>query len=396
MLEGLRTLLYIFILPTPYSLPPNNVACGIGHSPYIMSLQIYILLTEDHMTTESNNHKQNSTHQSNNHNQSNSGNKTGTHNDEKRQEKRTERDEREKRQERDEREKKEEKKEERRIDRERKDIKRQGRFSWVKRLMQNKQVTPNSRDGSYFTTSNSSMINNSSIKERSSNVRHDTYSQTNHTNPNQTKHTNPNYANQVNQIDQTNQLSYANGNITNNDRNIDETLDVNSLNSFSDNISTIPLKSIMSVQSTKSPSILSNDHDASTTQTSLINHNREQDNILNNRDIVFVGNINRENRDTDSLTTNAAVANDRDTESVLTLASSRIRRRSIDTDCSTTGIAPASIMERVPIHPNSSHAPSIKTNDPSYDSPDVQSSIRSNRIDEEDKVRSLESTLVTS
>ncbi|CAK9437571.1 uncharacterized protein LODBEIA_P19490 [Lodderomyces beijingensis] len=63
------------------------------------------------------------------------------------------------------------------------------------------------------------------------------------------------------------------------------------------------------------------------------------------------------------------LAGERDNESVVTLASSsrRMRRRSIDTNCSTAGIPPASIMERVHINPTTgasssiTYATSIKT-----------------------------------
>ncbi|ODV81081.1 uncharacterized protein CANTADRAFT_25340 [Suhomyces tanzawaensis NRRL Y-17324] len=143
----------------------------------------------------------------------------------------------------------------------------------------------------------------------------------------------------------------------------------------SDNISTTPLKSIVSAQSTKSPSILSNVNNdqnslnASTAETSIA----------------------------PSVTTNYVASGqppalhslqDRDSESIVTLASSsrRIRRRSIDTNCSTAGIPPASIMERLSVQPttaNSTYAVSVRTSqlDPSqssmYDSTDQTSSVRS-------------------
>lgn len=48
---------------------------------------------------------------------------------------------------------------------------------------------------------------------------------------------------------------------------------------------------------------------------------------------------------------------DRDSESIVTLASlsRRIRRRSIDTNCSLAGIPPASIMERLTVNPHTEH-----------------------------------------
>lgn len=93
----------------------------------------------------------------------------------------------------------------------------------------------------------------------------------------------------------------------------------------SDNISTTPLKSIMSVQSTKSPSILSGDmnsYNASTVETTVSHQSPP---------VITVDRA------------------ERDSESIVTLASSsrRTRRRSIDTNCSTAGIPPASIMERL-------------------------------------------------
>ncbi|EAZ63621.2 cell wall integrity and stress response component 2 [Scheffersomyces stipitis CBS 6054] len=154
--------------------------------------------------------------------------------------------------------------------------------------------------------------------------------------------------------------------------------------SVSDNISTIPLKSITSAQSTKSPSILSdgvqdqNSINASTAETSIT------------PSVQTTTHLSPSN-----YTTHLAVVpngQERDIESIVTLASStrRIRRRSIDTNCSTAGIPPASIMERLSVQPtaaNSTYAVSIKTNDrtsqtePSqssmYDFTDQTSSVRS-------------------
>lgn len=123
--------------------------------------------------------------------------------------------------------------------------------------------------------------------------------------------------------------------------------------SHSDNLSTTPLKSITSL-STKAPSVLSNNHDstsnvASTAETSIAPSTHT--NLANNA----------------GLTPNIQLSGqgyDRDSESIVTLASSsrRARRRSLDTTSSTTGIPPASIMERLSVHPNaagSTYSPSV-------------------------------------
>lgn len=137
----------------------------------------------------------------------------------------------------------------------------------------------------------------------------------------------------------------------------DSNPDKRSTSDFSngDNISTTPLKSIVSVQSTQSPSILSDNNQdqtsgvASTAETSLAPS-------VHTTATAFTP------------TPNTIGYQERDSESIVTLASSsrRIRRRSIDTNCSTAGIPPASIMERLSTQPtaaNSSYAVSIKTND---------------------------------
>ncbi|CAN3372125.1 hypothetical protein DIURU_000430 [Diutina rugosa] len=118
----------------------------------------------------------------------------------------------------------------------------------------------------------------------------------------------------------------------------------------SDNVSTIPLKSVISVQSTKSPSILSDPHGAtdqssfnpSTTETSIA---ASSIGISSPQTTVHTGVTER--------VAGHNLREDRDAESVVTLASStrRRRRRSIDTNCSTAGIPPASIMERLTVHP---------------------------------------------
>ncbi|EEQ36647.1 hypothetical protein CLUG_00770 [Clavispora lusitaniae ATCC 42720] len=108
----------------------------------------------------------------------------------------------------------------------------------------------------------------------------------------------------------------------------------------SDNISTVPLKSVVSHGSTtNSPSILSTENQAdnssymaSTAETSLAPSTH----------ISLSPSIH---------TTQPRA--ERDSESIVTLASSsrRGRRRSIDTNCSMAGIAPASIVERLTVHP---------------------------------------------
>lgn len=130
------------------------------------------------------------------------------------------------------------------------------------------------------------------------------------------------------------------------------------ITSNSDNISTIPLKSIVSVPSTKSPSVLSNDnnHDnhsynPSTAETSIA----PSSTTPQFNPILF-------NRDRDG---NHIPGLDRDSESIVTLASStrRRRRRSLETNSSTVGIPPASIMERLSVQPNSAYANSLNPND---------------------------------
>ncbi|KAL6449784.1 hypothetical protein SBY92_000685 [Candida maltosa Xu316] len=152
------------------------------------------------------------------------------------------------------------------------------------------------------------------------------------------------------------------------DTSLDGASDINS-----DNVSTTPLKSIISTQSTKSPSILSGDaHNdqnsliASTAETSLAPSVHTPTNYTFAPTITTT-NTSTSNNNSQSLNFNSASASgapDRDSESIVTLASStrRIRRRSIDTNCSTAGIPPASIMERLSVQPgNSNYANSIRT-----------------------------------
>ncbi|KAM9911304.1 hypothetical protein OXX69_003634 [Metschnikowia pulcherrima] len=140
----------------------------------------------------------------------------------------------------------------------------------------------------------------------------------------------------------------------------------------SDNISTTPLKSITSHTSTNSPSVLSGENHqdnssmvASTAETSLSPsthvslspstraQNRENRDTRENRENNGLNHSHNGLRDRNS-------ERDRDSESIVTLASStrRVRRRSIDTNCSMAGIPPASIMERLSVHPAAQNAES--------------------------------------
>lgn len=125
--------------------------------------------------------------------------------------------------------------------------------------------------------------------------------------------------------------------------------DEESLSVHSDNFSTTPLKLIMSRTSTSNTaSVLSaeNQQDnaslvASTAETSLYPSTH-----VSLSPSIHGQARNERDRDRDR-------ERDRDSESIITLASSsrRTRRRSIDTNCSVAGIAPASIMERLSVHP---------------------------------------------
>lgn len=157
--------------------------------------------------------------------------------------------------------------------------------------------------------------------------------------------------------------------------------DENSLDAISDmhsdNVSTTPLKSIISTQSTKEPSILSGDANidltslnASTAETSLAPSVNTPTNytftptITNGSALATPTSNGSNNNHNQTLNLNNSGVPDRDSESIVTLASStrRIRRRSIDTNCSTAGIPPASIMERLSVQPaNSNYATSIRT-----------------------------------
>lgn len=145
----------------------------------------------------------------------------------------------------------------------------------------------------------------------------------------------------INELQQDEEMGLSNGNHELRSTSNSDQLTTQSEN---DNISTIPLKSLTSA-STKSPSVLSTNQDnnsyvASTAETSIapsvhttsVNHQA----------------LNPHNSQLQLL------AYDRDSESIVTLASSsrRTRRRSLETNSSTAGIPPASIMERLAIQPN--------------------------------------------
>lgn len=125
------------------------------------------------------------------------------------------------------------------------------------------------------------------------------------------------------------------------ERSIDMNSDTESMSLHSDNISTVPLKLIISRGSTTaSPSVLSGENNqdnmslvASTAETSIAPSTH-----LSIAPSTY-GHLRSERE------------RERDSELIITLASStrRIRRRSIDTNCSLAGIAPASIMERLPV-----------------------------------------------
>ena len=111
----------------------------------------------------------------------------------------------------------------------------------------------------------------------------------------------------------------------------------------SDNVSTTPLKSVTS---------------ASTKTTSLLSNNPELHSNAASVETSIPSAVNG------MVQTTPAVAsppcqqsiNERDSDSVITLASSsrRLRRRSCETSSSTTAIPPSSIMERLAVHPNAS------------------------------------------
>lgn len=117
-----------------------------------------------------------------------------------------------------------------------------------------------------------------------------------------------------------------------------------------DNVLTIPLKLVISVQLTKLPLILLDPHGA--TDQSLFNPLTTETLIA----ALLIGISLPQTTVHTGVTERVAGHNlreDRDAESVVTLAllTRRRRRRSIDTNCLTAGIPPASIMERLTVHP---------------------------------------------
>ena len=111
----------------------------------------------------------------------------------------------------------------------------------------------------------------------------------------------------------------------------------------SDNVSTAPLKSVTS---------------ASTKTTSLLSNNPE---LHSNSASIETSIPSGANGSTPQTSTVASPPcqqsiNERDSDSVITLASSsrRGRRRSCETSSSTAAIPPSSIMERLAVHPNAS------------------------------------------
>ena len=141
---------------------------------------------------------------------------------------------------------------------------------------------------------------------------------------------------------------------------------------YMDNASTTPLKSITSTPLTKSPSVLSGGaHDntlfvASTVDTSITPTMTQSQSHQGAMPSVAPPGTHAHPQSNPSGAASVAASGggDRDSESIVTLASSsrRLRRRSLDTNCSTAGIPPASIMERLSVNPtaaNSNYAVSI-------------------------------------
>lgn len=147
--------------------------------------------------------------------------------------------------------------------------------------------------------------------------------------------------------------------------------------SNSDNISTIPLKSMVSSPSTRAPSVLSgyvnadnSSYVASTAETSLAPSIQAAS--FNHSLYPNVPSI--------SQTLDRDRERDRDEELIITLASSsrRARRRSLDTNCSTAGIPPASIVERLAVNPTAGNSSAASVH---YERGDGQSSSHYERGD---------------
>lgn len=131
--------------------------------------------------------------------------------------------------------------------------------------------------------------------------------------------------------------------------------DAESMSVQSDNVSTVPVKLIVSTGSnTAPPSVLSGEHNqdnlsivASTAETSIAPSTH-----VSIAPSAY-GHL-RSERDRER---------ERDSELIITLASSsrRVRRRSIDTNCSLAGIPPASIIERLLVNPTPRSVDEIET-----------------------------------
>ncbi|CAK7904739.1 hypothetical protein CAAN3_07S04852 [[Candida] anglica] len=217
------------------------------------------------------------------------------------------------------------------------DDKRKGRFGWVKRLMQGQQRASN---GAHVPV-NGHIERNSSSRPVDGGEGDSTDNEGREN------------------------ISFNSDNITTNSYN-------------TDNVSTTPLKSLGSTPSTKSPSVLSDNHQdnvsyvASTADTSIapstLTHHLSypvgsQLSTSSATTTTTATNPNTNSSPNNSNLPTGGVDN-RDSESIVTLASSsrRLRRRSLDTNCSTAGIPPASIMERLSVNPtaaNSTYAMSM-------------------------------------
>ncbi|RCK65992.1 hypothetical protein Cantr_01785 [Candida viswanathii] len=243
------------------------------------------------------------------------------------------------------------------------------RFGWVRRLMQGQnRATIHPAPPTSSTTPGTASTGRAGTSHR---ARHDAAN---------TRNTRlANARNTRNSEDARSQQNDELDSLHNDD---EHSLDVTS-DMHSDNVSTTPLKSIISTQSTKEPSILSGEANndltslnASTAETSLApsvntptNYTfapTTTNNTTGSATATPTSNSSNTNNtnNNQTLNLNSSGAPDRDSESIVTLASStrRIRRRSIDTNCSTAGIPPASIMERLSVQPaNSNYANSIRT-----------------------------------
>lgn len=244
-----------------------------------------------------------------------------------------------------------------------------GRFSWVRRLMQgqNRQQIPEMGDNStiaynrgYYKTNQRNGTSKS--KRRTKKPEHEGSSKTRATSSDgeqaNTSRQSQGYSNEEDNNSHTD-TEFDSDDIRSGSYNSDQATE------HSDNILTTPLKSIVSSPSTKSPSVLSGDnnqdtqsYNASTAETSIAPSSHLNPTI--NRDGL------------------PPPGGERDSESIVTLASSsrRIRRRSLETNSSTTGIPPASIMERIFTQPtanNSAYANSINPTERGSTHDDVNS-----------------------